>query len=1038
MKILSICLASAFFAAGYAATVTNLHDSGVGSLRQAILDSQGNETITFAVSGTILLKSELPEISVPNLIIDGRDKICIDGSCSDTSNGFRPFFISSTGAQINNLSICSTNARGVNGASASGGGSGLGGGVFINNSGAATISNVKFSSIHATGGAGGCASSIGSTVTTGAGGGGSAIGGVVFIESGGALTLSNCCVPKADLTPGEGGSGNTASAKGSSGSVSSSGIYAHDGTLVLSSTKSNSISGEIGGGASVTKSGSGEVQLLTLNSYTGTTTVSAGTLTIFPSGDIRSTSGVIVNNGALKVCDELSNLPDIPKRKVNEKGTFDLCLSAAKHLDITPFEGVGTLKKSGPATLSIDAPFTHTGPTIVSEGIMLLSNGHKKGSIEKSRAVTIEGGATLQCNCHAKLQNISGSGRLCTFNQSKFQLHNLEDTTFDGVCDGSKADLTKTGRAKLYLSNDHKYTGKTLVLEGVLAVAGSIEETSDVSISSGATLNFCPQNKQVFSKSIQGNGDLLKTGTGATTLSGINTYRGATTVREGKFVVNGLISHESTTTVFPGAMLKGKGCIGPAIIQGMLQPGNSIGTIEVVGNYTQEAGSTLSIEISPTTASKVNITGGSATIEGGATLQILPQSGSYSDTSYVILEADGGVTGTFDTVSINTQYFAGTLTPQILYEPTQVQILLSGLLTELNSAGEPLTGDTALLALTSDLVSRINRSQMGLVTTVQDQRYLQNELCCFTPQNCYEPTDKKKLGKQEKSKPYKTERKICDRREFYHPYVVFDYSRADVRKRKYMLPGKDYIRAVIAGCDFRFMEDFVVGAGLGYTNGWGTADNSQGKVSSNGFSIASYFQARAILDFFIDGAINFGKSFYKTRRSQSGEYTGSFHGYDFSSQLRFLYQSYFTKVSYRPYLSMTYFVQQTGNYNEQSTGNNRLAVGKDHYDFLELEFGVAFWAPFRVRCWTLAPQLSFAYVKGYIRKPHDVPVSFVTNFNGDGSVRVANITAKQWKVVTGFSAHTSHCTELFVTYEALFDEAYSNYQQGKIGFQRGF
>ncbi len=77
-------------------------------------------------------------------------------------------------------------------------------------------------------------------------------------------------------------------------------------------------------------------------------------------------------------------------------------------------------------------------------------------------------------------------------------------------------------------------------------------------------------------------------------------------------------------TVSSGATLGGTGTITKDItINGTLAPGNSIGTINLVGAQILASGSTTAIELNPTTNDLVNVTG-TMMIDMGTTLQLIP------------------------------------------------------------------------------------------------------------------------------------------------------------------------------------------------------------------------------------------------------------------------------------------------------------------------------------------------------------------------------------------------------------------------------
>ncbi len=140
------------------------------------------------------------------------------------------------------------------------------------------------------------------------------------------------------------------------------------------------------------------------------------------------------------------------------------------------------------------------------------------------------------------------------------------------------------------------------------------------------------------------------------TLTGAGTFSTSAEVQAGLLQVNGTLTSPAMT-VHAGGALGGTGTVnGNVVVNGTIAPGNSIGTLAIVGAYTQAAGSTYRVEISPAPASDlINITG-AATLLGG-TVNVIAAPGSYvAGQRYTILTASGGVTGAYAALTDNMPF----------------------------------------------------------------------------------------------------------------------------------------------------------------------------------------------------------------------------------------------------------------------------------------------------------------------------------------------------------------------------------------------
>ena len=239
--------------------VTNLADAGAGSLRQSVVNALAGDTITFGVTGTVVLADQL--FIDKSLTITGATPALIAVSGNNSNRVFAIDF----GINVAISGITIRNGRGSDGGPGGhglpGGNGGDGGG--IRNSGALTLSNCVITANASGSGGEGFTPPTGSG-TGGTAGGAGGDGGAIFNTSSANLTLINCTVSSNSCGAGGvgGGASKSASFDARPGGLGGNGggIFNNNGILSVSGcTFSGNTAGKGGDGGDSASGGNGAV-----------------------------------------------------------------------------------------------------------------------------------------------------------------------------------------------------------------------------------------------------------------------------------------------------------------------------------------------------------------------------------------------------------------------------------------------------------------------------------------------------------------------------------------------------------------------------------------------------------------------------------------------------------------------------------------------------------------------------------------------------------------------------------------------------------
>ena len=253
--------------------------------------------------------------------------------------------------------------------------------------------------------------------------------------------------------------------------------------------------------SSLIKVGTGTQILSGANTYTGVTTITAGTLSVDTIGNggvsgnlgqaTNAAANLVFDGGTLQYTGSTASTDRNFTINTGKTATFDI---TTNNLTVSGASTAtnGALTKIGAGTLTLSSANTYTGVTTVSGGVLQIGNGGTLGTLGT-------GNVTL-----------TSPGNL-TFNRTDAAY------TYAGAISGT-GSLTQAGTGTTTLTGANSYTGATTVSAGTLISNNLNVWKSSVTIAAGATFNW---NVTAADQKVANTaGNYTVSGTGLLTLSG--------------------------------------------------------------------------------------------------------------------------------------------------------------------------------------------------------------------------------------------------------------------------------------------------------------------------------------------------------------------------------------------------------------------------------------------------------------------------------------------------------------------------------------
>jgi fibronectin-binding autotransporter adhesin len=254
--------------------------------------------------------------------------------------------------------------------------------------------------------------------------------------------------------------------------------------LTVNAASASSYAGVISGSGMLIKNGGGTFSISGANTYTGGTTINAGTL----DATAEALPGDVVNNATLA----FDNNTATP-------ATYASVVS-----------GTGNVRKVMGGAVILTGANTYTGTTTITGGTLQLGDGGTTGTIASTMDVSL------------------------TVSAATLAFDHMDDIAFHNKITGM-GQVQQKGSGTLTLTGNNTYTGGTIINPGgTLEIAdGGANPIGTGDVTDGGTLAVNRSTAFTLANNITNSGGLHQTGAGILTLIGANTYTGNTVIDAG-------------------------------------------------------------------------------------------------------------------------------------------------------------------------------------------------------------------------------------------------------------------------------------------------------------------------------------------------------------------------------------------------------------------------------------------------------------------------------------------------------------------------